>query len=228
MENTKIKSYDEIFTQSIIKLGRLTLLVAVPLSILPAIYIWLRYKAIPPIGTIFTSWFMIASIYGVEYFMTPISYFPILGMSGTYMSFLSGNIANVRVPCAIVAQDVVGVKAGTEEGELVATLGIAGSIITNLIVTTIAAFAGQGILRILPDNVIVAFDYVLPAIFGALFSLFAVQYPVYGGFAISLAAILVLVVKVLPTWLVVPICSFGTIAFAIYMSKKKKKNAEVK
>ncbi len=223
MEDSKLLSYDEIFTKDIIRLGRLTLLIAVPLSIFPAIYLWIRYNAIPPIGTIFTAWFMIVSIYGVEYFMTPISYFPILGMSGTYMSFLSGNIANVRVPCAIVAQDVVGVEAGTEEGELVATLGISGSIITNLIVTSIAAFAGQGILNILPDNVIVAFDYVLPAIFGALFSLFAVQYPKYGAFAISLAAILVLVVKVLPTWLVVPICSFGTIAFAIYSSKKKQR-----
>lgn len=219
------QSYDEIFTKEIVKLGRLTLLIAVPLSLFPGIYLWLRYGAIPPIKTIFTSWFMIASIYGVEYFMTPISYFPILGMSGTYMSFLSGNIANVRVPCALVAQDVVGVKSGTQEGELVATLGIAGSIITNLLVTTLAAIAGQGILAVLPEVVINAFDYVLPAIFGALFSLFAVQYPKYGVFAISLAAILVLVVKVLPTWLVVPICSFGTIAFAIYTSKKRNKKA---
>lgn len=221
MEAKNSKSYYEIFTRSIMKIGKITLLAGIPLSLLPAIYIWLRYDAIPPISTIFTAWFMIISVYGVEYFMTPISYFPILGMSGTYMAFLSGNIANVRVPCAIVSQEVVGVKPGSEEGEIVATLGMSGSIITGVIITTLAAVAGQWILSILPDSIIVAFDYVLPAIFGALFSIFAIQYPLYGGFSVSLAAFLILVIKVIPTWLVVPICSFGTIAFALYMSKRE-------
>lgn len=202
----------------------LTLLIGIPLSFIPAIYLWVRYDAIPPLKTILTAWFMIASIYGVEYFATPISYFPILGMSGTYLAFLSGNIANVRVPCAIVAQDVVGVKAGTKEGELVATLGMAGSIITNLIVVTIAAFAGNALIGYFPPVVIEAFDYVLPAIFGALFSLFAVQYPKYGVFSAIVAAFLIFVVGVLPTWLVVPLCSFSTIGFAIYSHKHKKIN----
>lgn len=222
MEDNNLLSYDEIFTKKIKKTGMWTLLLAIPLCLLPGLYIWIRYGAIPPIKTIFTAWFMIASIYGVEYFATPISYFPILGMSGTYMSFLSGNIANVRVPCAVVAQDVVGVKAGTNEGELVATLGIAGSIITNLIVVTIAAFAGNALISYFPPIVVDAFDYVLPAIFGALFSLFAVKYPKYGFFGMAISGFLVLVVGVLPTWLVVPLCSFSTIGFAIYSYKNKK------
>ncbi len=222
MGENNLYSYDEMFTKKIKKTGMLTLLIAIPLSLLPGFYLWIRYGAIPPIKTIFTAWFMIASIYGVEYFATPISYFPILGMSGTYMSFLSGNIANVRVPCAVVAQDVVGVKAGTNEGELVATLGIAGSIITNLIVVTIAAFAGNALISYFPPIVIDAFDYVLPAIFGALFSLFAVKYPKYGLFGMAISGFLVLVIGVLPTWLVVPLCSFSTIGFAIYSYKRKK------
>lgn len=217
-------SYEELFTKEIIKIGSLTLLIAAPLSLIPGIYIWIRYGAIPPVKTILTAWFMIASIYGVEYVVTPISYFPILGMSGTYMSFLSGNIANVRVPCAIVAQDVIGVKAGTNEGELIATMGIAGSIITNLIVVTIAAFAGNLLIGYFPPIVLDSFDYVLPAIFGALFALFAVQYPKYGAFSAIVAAFLVLVVGVLPTWLVVPLCSFSTIAFAMQSYKKQMKN----
>lgn len=224
MKNDNLNSYEELFTKKIIKTGRLTLLIAVPLCLLPAIYLWLRYGAIPPLKTILTSWFMIASIYGVEYVVTPISYFPILGMSGTYMSFLSGNIANVRVPCAVVAQDVIGVEAGTNEGELVATLGIAGSIITNLIVVTIAALAGNALIGYFPPIVLDAFNYVLPAIFGALFSLFAVKYPKYGIFAMLVAAFLVIVVGILPTWLVVPLCSFSTIAFSIVSYKKKLKS----
>lgn len=221
MEKSNLNSYEEIFTKKIVRTGQWTLLAAIPLCLLPAIYLWIRYGAIPSVKTIFTAWFMIASIYGVEYVVTPISYFPILGMSGTYMSFLSGNIANVRVPCAVVAQDVVGVEAGTNEGELVATLGIAGSIITNLIIVTIAALAGNALISYFPPIVLEAFNYVLPAIFGALFSLFAVKYPKYGIFAMSIAVILVIVIGVLPTWLVVPACSFSTIGFAIRSYKRK-------
>lgn len=221
MENSELFSYDELFTKKIIKTGMWTLLLAIPLSLLPGVYLWIRYGAMPPVKTILTAWFMIVSIYGVEYFVTPISYFPILGMSGTYMAFLSGNIANVRVPCAIVAQDVLGVKPGTNEGELIATMGMAGSIVTNLIVVTIAAVGGNFLIGYFPPIVIKAFDYVLPAIFGALFSLFAVKFPKFAVFAIIVAFTLVIIIGTIPTWLVVPLCSFSTIGFAMYTNKKK-------
>lgn len=213
------------FSDPIIKLSRATLLMAVPLSFIPALYLGFRYDAFPTLQNILTAWFMVASIYGVEYFMTPISYYPILGNAGTYLAFLSGNIANVRVPCAIVAQEAVGVSPGTEEGELVATIGMSGSIITNLIVVTIAAIAGNGILSVIPPSIQQAFDYVLPAIFGALFALFAVKYPKYAAFGAVMAILLVFVIRVLPTILMVPICSFTTIAYAIWDTKRSRAQA---
>lgn len=215
------KTFDDVFSKEIIKTGRWTLLLAIPLCFIPAIYLWIRYGAVPEVKTIMTGWFLIASVYGVEYVVTPISYYPILGNAGTYMAFLSGNIANVRVPCAVVAQDVIGVKAGTHEGEVVATLGMAGSIITNAIVVTIAAFAGKTLFNYFPPIIIEALGYVLPAIFGALFALFAVKYPKYGVFSITIAAVLLGIVKVIPTFLLVPMCVFGTIAFAYFSYKRE-------
>ncbi|WP_313756014.1 hypothetical protein [Tissierella sp.] len=221
MDNSSKKNFDDIFTKEIIKAGKWTLLLAIPFCFFPPLYLWIRYGAIPDVKTILTGWFLIASIYGAEYFVTPISYFPILGVSGTYMAFLSGNIANMRVPCAVVAQDVLGVESGTPEAEIVATLGMAGSIITNIIVVTIAAFAGKTLFNYFPPIVIEALDFVLPSIFGALFALFAVKYPKYGVFGISIAAVLLGVVKVIPTILLVPICVFSTIGFSMYSYKKK-------
>ncbi len=221
MSNNQNTLYDAVFTKPIIKAGMWTLLLAVPLSFMPVIYLWLVYDAIPSLTVILTAWFMIASIYGVEYFMTPISYFPILGVSGTYMAFLSGNIANMRVPCAIVAQDVVGVQPGTHEGEIVATLGMAGSIITNLIVVTIGAIAGNILISLFPPIIVTALNYVLPSIFGALFAIFALRHPKYAVFAVIVASTLLGVVKVLPTWAVVVTCSFSTIAFAVIDTKRK-------
>lgn len=223
MGNNNLNSYEEMFTKSIIKSGRWTLLGAIPLCFLPAIYLWIRYGAIPSVVQILTAWFMIASIYGAEYIVTPISYFPILGVSGTYMAFLSGNIANMKVPCAVVAQDVLGVKPGTNEAELVATIGMAGSTVTNTIVVTITAIAGNTLIKFFPPVILQAFTFVLPAIFGALFALFAMKYPKYGAFAITISAFLLGVIKVIPTWAVVPTCVFSTIAFSVYSYKGKKK-----
>jgi len=221
----EMDNYDSVFTKPIIRAGMWTLLLAVPLCFLPVLYLWWAYGAVPTVGTIFKAWFMIASIYGVEYFMTPISYFPILGVAGTYMAFLSGNIANMRVPCAIVAQEVLEVDAGTHKGEIVATLGMAGSIITNLLVTTIAAIAGNFVISLFPPILLTALNYVLPSIFGGLFAIFATKYPKYAFFATSVAVILLGCVKVLPTWSVVVLCSFSTIGFALFMQKKRD-NAE--
>lgn len=217
------QSFESVFTRPIIRYGRLTLLLSIPLCFIPAAYLAIQYDAMPSIATILTAWFMIASIYGVEYFMTPISYFPILGVSGTYMAFLSGNIANMRVPCAIVAQEVIGAKPATKEGEIVATLGMAGSIITNFVVVTIAAIAGNFLISILPEIIITALDYVLPSIFGGLFAIFAVRHPKYAVWSIGVALLLLGVVKVLPTWSVVVLCSFTTIGFAVVTTKMREK-----
>lgn len=217
------QSYEQAFTKPVIRAGSATLLLAIPLCFLPVAYLWLKYGAIPPLAAILQGWFLIASVYGSWYIVEPISYFPILGMSGTYMSFLSGNIANMRVPCSAVAQEVIGVEAGTKKAEIVSTLGIAGSIITNLIVVTIAAIAGNLLISYFPPVIVSAFDYVLPAIFGALFVMFAIKFPSFGVFAIAVGIFLLGVVKVLPPWVVIPVNIFSTIAFAVYSFKRNNK-----
>lgn len=222
-KGTNNLSYEESFTKPIIKTGIWTLLLAIPLSFLPALYLWIRYDAIPPIGSILTGWFLIASVFGCYYFIEPISYFPVLGKSGTYMSFLAGNIGNMRLPVAAIAQGALKTEPGTHKHELVATLAIAGSIITNLIVVAIAATAGATIMSILPNAVINAFDYVLPSIFGPMFAMFAIKHPKYGIFALGMALLLVGVVKVLPVYLIIPAVVFSTIAYAVSSYKKSLK-----
>ena len=217
------RTYENSFSKPIIRYGMMTLLLSIPLCFFPCLYLWLVYGAMPPLSVILMGWFLVASIYGVEYFMTPISYYPILGNAGTYMAFLSGNIANMKVPCAIVAQEAVGVNAGTNAGEIVATLGQVGATITSLVICTVAAIVGSVLLSYLPGVVLTALDFVLPAIFGGLFAIFAVRHPLFGVWGLGMAIFLLAVVKVLPTWLVVITCSFTTIGFALFYTKVVKK-----
>lgn len=207
-------TYEQSFTNPIIKYGRITNLLGVILSFVPSFVLLFVYDVFPGVNNILSGWVLIVSIYGIYAIVEPVSYYPILGLPGTYMSFLAGNIGNMRVPCSAIAQETVGVTPGTKKAELVSTLGIAGSIITNIVVVTIAAVGGAALMNALPSIIVEGFTYVSPAIFGAIFSLYASKKIKYGAFALVLVGIMLLVIKVLPTYVMIPIAVFGTVFFA--------------
>ena len=97
------------------------------------------------------------------------TYVPMLGAGGTYLSFVTGNISNLKLPCAIDAMERAKVKASSEEGEVISTIAIAvSSIVTTLIIIV-------GVICIVPLTPVLespvlkpAFDMILPALFGGL------------------------------------------------------------
>ena len=97
------------------------------------------------------------------------TFVPMLGAGGTYLSFITGNISNLKLPCAIDAMERAGVKASDEEGEVISTIAIAvSSIVTTLIIIV-------GVICIVPLTPVLespvlepAFDMILPALFGGL------------------------------------------------------------
>ena len=98
-----------------------------------------------------------------------ITFIPMLGAGGSYLSFVTGNISNLKLPCAINALENAGVDAKSEEGEIVSTIAIAVSSIVTVIIIAI------GVLLIVPLSPVLespvlkpAFDQMLPALFGAL------------------------------------------------------------
>ena len=96
-------------------------------------------------------------------------YTPMLGAGGSYLAFITGNLINMKIPCAINARDIVGAKTGTAENEIISTLSIA----TSSLVTILVLAAGVALL--IPLQPILqapalqpAFDNVVPALFGAM------------------------------------------------------------
>lgn len=154
----------------------------------------------------------------------PISYYGVLGAAGSYMAFLSGNISNMRLPCAMVAQEVTGVKPGTKEGELMATIGIAGSIVTNLIFVTLGAIGGTLLLGALPASVKDAFKYVPASIFAIMFTNFMLKRPDLGAFGV-ISALLILTVGSmfipLPLQMLLNVVLVVAVGILIYRKKKK-------
>ena len=160
--------YNEKYMPKVNRIGKITGYLGVVLAFAPAIMLAIVYGILPKGAALLTAFIAGASSFGVLWFVEPISYFPVVGTAGTYMAFLSGNISNMRIPCASMAQVAADAKPGTEEGSVIATIGMAISIIINVAVLTIGAILGASVLAMLPDGVRAALGYLLPALFGAL------------------------------------------------------------
>jgi len=97
------------------------------------------------------------------------TFVPMLGAGGSYLSFVTGNISNLKLPVALNALEQAGVNVASEEGEVVSTIAIAvSSIVTTLIIVL-------GVLLITPLTPVLnapvlepAFAQILPALFGGL------------------------------------------------------------
>lgn len=129
----------------------------------------LIFKAVPDWQGVALGLLATAPMYWAVGIVEVITYIPMLGAGGSYLSFVTGNISNLKLPCAINALENAKTDAKSEEGEIVSTIAIAiSSIVTTLIITL-------GVLLIVPLRPILeaevlspAFDQMLPALFGAL------------------------------------------------------------
>ena len=98
-----------------------------------------------------------------------VTYVPMLGAGGSYLSFVTGNISNLKLPCALNALEQNEVGASSEEGEVISSIAIAvSSIVTTLIIIL-------GVILIVPLTPVLsapvlqpAFEQMLPALFGGL------------------------------------------------------------
>lgn len=218
--------YSDQYLPGIIRWGKITSWLAILISFGPAIVMAVVYRAVPPVGAILTGFVSIASVVGVIWVVEPVSYFPIVGVPGTYMSFISGNISNLRIPCATVAQKVAGVEPGTSEGNIIATLGIAISVVSNVIVMTLGVLLGTTILTMVPQSILDALNYLLPALFGALFVQFSFAKPELAPFGLGIGILLTLGVRggMFPSW----VTTLGTVASTILIGVVLYKRRQAK
>ncbi|MDR2572260.1 MAG: hypothetical protein LBD23_18445 [Oscillospiraceae bacterium] len=144
-------------------LSALTLFIAVPA------FLSIYYSAWPRFNEFFMGFIGIAPTFWVVAIIEMFTYIPMLGVGGSYLGFVTGNLSNLKVPCAINAMSAAKVEAGTKEGEIVSTIAIAVSSIVTTCIITIGVFMLFWIRPILEAPVLApAFANILPAMFGAL------------------------------------------------------------
>ena len=96
-------------------------------------------------------------------------YTPMLGAGGGYLAFITGNLINMKIPCAVNARDMVGAKSGTPENEIISTLSIATSSLVTILILAAGVLALVPLQPVLQSPALQpAFENVVPALFGAM------------------------------------------------------------
>lgn len=153
-----------------------------------------------------------------------VTFVPMLGAGGSYLSFVTGNISNLKMPCALNALEQNEVSANSEEGEVISTIAIAtSSIVTTLIIIL-------GVVLIVPLTPILsapalqpAFEQILPALFGGLGVAFVSKNWKIAVAPVFLMLILFVFVPALDSstvGIMVPVSALFTIVVARIMYKK--------
>lgn len=149
--------------------GRIWCSLAIVMFILYPLAASIYYGAWPSPMSLLKGLLGVAPIFWTVGAIEALTFSPMLGSGGSYLGFVTGNLTNLKVPCALSAMEVAQVKPGTEEGELISTISIA----VSSIVTTVIIFVGVLLLSqlqpILESKVLApAFANILPSLFGAL------------------------------------------------------------
>ena len=149
--------------------GKLWIWSAVVVVLMVPVATCLYYNAWPELNGVLKGLLGVAPIYWTVGAIEVITYTPMLGTGGTYLAFVTGNLTSLKAPSALTAMENMGVKAGTEEGEVVSTIAIATSSIVTTLVLVVGVCILSAISPILDSPVLKpAFDNILPALFGGL------------------------------------------------------------
>lgn len=180
------------------------LLLAFPLTVAAL------FGAAPDWGALVVGLIATAPMYWAVGVIETITFVPMLGAGGSYLSFVTGNISNLKLPCAINALEQNNVSANSEEGEIISTIAIA----TSSIVTTVIIILG--VILIVPLTPVLeapvlepAFAQMLPALFGGLGVAFVSR-----NWKIAVAPVVLMLVL----FIFVPALNAGTVGIMVPVS----------
>lgn len=168
------------------------------------------FGAAPDWGALVVGLIATAPMYWAVGVVETITFVPMLGAGGSYLSFVTGNISNLKLPCAINALEQNEVSASSEEGEIISTIAIATSSIVTTVIIVI------GVILIVPLSPILeapvlepAFAQMLPALFGGLGVAFVSK-----NWKIAIAPVVLMLVL----FISVPALNAGTVGIMVPVS----------
>ena len=231
MNETERKAYLEQFNRRTHVLGRIVSAITLVLLVGAPFLIGTFLGAMPDMGAVAKGFLSVGLVWTVSSVAEFLIYTPMLGAGGGYLAFITGNLINMKIPCAVNARDIVGTKTGTAENEIISTLSIATSSLVTIVVLALGEALLVPLQPVLQSPVLQpAFANVVPALFGAMaYQYFRknVQVAVAPLVVMSLLFMLVPSLTSSTSFMIIPSGALA-IGIAYSMYRKQKKEADVK
>ena len=158
MNETERKVYLEQFNRRTHVLGRAVCVITLVLLVGAPFLIGTFLGAMPDMGAVGKGFLSVGIVWAVSSVAEFLIYTPMLGAGGGYLAFITGNLINMKIPCAVNARDIAGTKTGTAENEIISTLSIALGV---ALLVPLQPVLQSPVLQ-------PAFANVVPALFGAM------------------------------------------------------------
>ena len=159
----------EAYLKSTHRLGRIVSIITLVLLVGAPFAIGTLLGAGPDLGAVARGFLSVGLVWTVSSVVEFLVYTPMLGAGGSYLAFITGNLINMKIPCAMNAKELVDAKSGTAENEVIATLSIATSSLVTIVVLALGVVLLIPLQPVLQSPVLApAFANVVPALFGAM------------------------------------------------------------
>lgn len=213
------------YTDEIHVFGRRWFFAAYLFIILFPVVTCIYFNAWPEASQFLTAALGVVPIYWTVGVVEAFTYMPMLGPGGSYLGFITGNMSNLKVPVAINAMDSVGVKQGTEEGDVISTIAIAVSSLVTVVIIIVFVALMVPLEPIFGAPVLQpAFNNVVPALFGGMMVAYIAKDPKVAIPIIGLGAVLFIAIPALAGVypIVLPVLAALAILLARNLYKKGK------
>ena len=150
----------QIYTKKTHIIGRTVSIVTLVMLVGAPFLIGKLLGAYPDLGAVGKGFLSVGIVWLVSSIAEFLIYTPMLGAGGGYLAFITGNLINMKIPCAVNARDMVGAKTGTPENEIISTISIATSSLVTILVLALPVLQSEVLQP--------AFENVVPALFGAM------------------------------------------------------------
>ena len=217
----------QVYTKKTHVIGRTVSIITLVMLVGAPFLIGKLLGAYPDLGAVGKGFLSVGIVWLVSSIAEFLIYTPMLGAGGGYLAFITGNLINMKIPCAVNARDMVGAKTGTPENEIISTISIATSSLVTILVLALGVLLMVPLQPVLQSEVLQpAFENVVPALFGAMAYKYYRKNMKIAALPLILMSLLFILVPTLigsTSFMIVP---SGAIAIGVAYLLFRKKNSQ--
>jgi hypothetical protein len=210
VEEVHIMKTEATYLDRVHRWGRIWNLSVMIILLLFPVAVGLIFQAVPDTRGLIMGLVATMPMYWAVGIIETFTYVPMLGAGGAYLSFVTGNISNLKLPCALNALEQAGVKSNSEEGEVVSTVAIAVSSIVTTLIIVVGVILITPLTPVLQAEVLQpAFAQLVPALFGGLGVVFISR-----NWKIAVAPVVLMLIL----FIFIPALNAGTVGIMVPVS----------